>query len=526
MNRIIGWARALRLRRRDKRVERLGGYPGQDPKVQVERFTPELSRTQRLEQILGGVSTLGAESVDEATGHPLDNLVNADGVDWRHRLQQQYFAYLASAQHILARAEAIVAQYQRLHAEDQSRLQNAERAVETALLTLTGYEPEPAADVLASERTASPQRPDLRPAPAQQPGALVTAPPGAALPDWPVARAALVPPQASHSELRRLLDPQDADRVPRWGDPGFRDGTLLAGRPRSAYVHALVLLLAAGADLGAFVQVVELVLPQQDWVIWLVVGGLTAVVLYIAHTVGVMLREARARSSAARGLARLRSWLGQRLGAFVCTVIWLALGLMAFWVRLTVPLTGTVQLGSGGIGSGGIGSGGIGSGGIGSGGIGSGGIGSGATTSGTTTGSHTLQGAAIFLGLYIATGIVAAVGAYFTHNPYRGRYVATLRAYRKASERAAASAYQFGLALAFRQHQQTEIEAAELVLAEAHEQNRAFTEQLKQSVRIKIAGQARDPAVTDAIFEADHSPYWPDGDGPPPDGTEPGAPQS
>ena len=103
--------------------------------------------------------------------------------------------------------------------------------------------------------------------------------------------------------MRHLLDPSDASRVPRWGEAGFRDGTLLAGRPRSTYLHVLALLLAAGADMGAFVQVVELVLPDQDWLDWLVVSGLTAVVLYLAHMIGVMLREARAAQPSDGGIA-------------------------------------------------------------------------------------------------------------------------------------------------------------------------------------------------------------------------------
>jgi hypothetical protein len=254
---------------------------------------------------------------------------------------------------------------------------------------------------------------------------------------------------------------------------------------------------------------------QQDWVIWLVVTGLTAVVLYIAHTVGVMLREARAGQGSSGGLGgRLAAWLGRRAAAFLCTLIWLALGLMAFWVRLTVPPPGTVQLGAGGgIGSGGGGGGG-GIGGIG--GIGSGGgTGGGSAASSAATTGHPAQAAAIFLGLYLATGTVAALGAYFSHNPYRGRYAAAIRAYRKASEAFAASAYQLGRALAFQDQQQTEIETAKQALAEARGRNRAFTERLKQSVRVRIAGLAKDPAVTDAIFRPDDKPYRPVPSGPP-----------
>jgi hypothetical protein len=519
MNRIIRWIRALRLGRRDKRVEVLGGHPGQGPNVQIEHFEPTLDQAGRVQRILGGVSQLGPESVDEATGHPLDNLINAQGDEWRRKLRQQYHAYRPAAYYRLRQANAIVEQYQQLREDDLMRLRSAEIAVETALLALSGPEAEPAAgSERASRQTPAPGRPTPSGrAEAAQPGRPGAAYPDSAQADWLGLRAALAahdPPKASRSELRRLLEPQDARRVPRWGDRGFRDGTLLAGRPRSAYLHAFALLLAAGADVGAFVQVVELVLPSQDWVIWLVVSGLTSVVLYIAHMVGVMIREAKADHSTGGGLAgRMGAWLGRRFAAFVCTAIWLAVGLMVFWVRYTVPLPGTAQLGGGGIGSGGIGSGGIGSGGIGSG-----------STSVASTSSHLLQAAAIFLGLYLATGIVAAVGAYFTHNPYRGRYAAAIRAYRKASERAAASAYQLGMALAVRDRQQAEIDAAAHVLAEAQVQNNAFAQQLKQSARIEIASVAKDPAVTDAIFEPDQSPYQPDPEGPPPDREEPGVP--
>lgn len=495
MNLIIRWIRAPHLRRRDKRVELLGGYPGRGPAVQIERFEPALGEAERVQKILDGVTILGAESVDEATGDPLDNLINAQGHEWEHRLNQQHLTYRPAAKHRLGQAEAIVEQYERLYEQDMTRLHHAEVALETALQGLSGDEPQPAARRAPASRHAPASGGSAPGAETPRRRGLPAAPPDAGPADWRGSRAAFAPPKVSQAELRQLLAPQDADRVPRWGEPGFRDGTLLAGRPRVAFLHALALLLAAGADVGAFVQVVELVLPlQQDWVIWLVVSGLTSVVLYIAHMVGVMLREAKAGSTGARGVAgRLGTWLGRRFAAFACSVIWLGLGGMAFWIRLTVPLTVTVQLGGGGIGSG---------------------IGSGSAASGTTPGNHATQAAVIFLGLYVATGIVAAVGAYFTHNPYRGRYAATIRAYRKATERAAASAYQVREAWAIYEHQQAEIETAQTVLAEALVRNKAFTEQLKQTVRIRIAGLAKDPAVTDAIFGPDHDPYWSAQNGP------------
>lgn len=530
MDRFLRWIKDLRRRRRDKRVELLGGYPDQLVPIKIESFAPELDQEGRVGRTLAFVTQLGAESFDEATGYPLDNMINAQAEEWRRNLRQQYLRYRPTAYQRLTEADGLVQQYQHHRDNDLTKLRGAEIAVETAMLALSGREPD-ASDgyeyVNGRRHVSRRRRRDQgtsRTA-AWEPGN------GAADPDWlglGAARAALGTSQrARRSELRELLEPQDARRVPRWGEPGFRDGTLLAGRSFGAYLYFVALVLAAGADVGAFVQVVELVLTSvPDAVVWLVIVGLTAVVLYIAHLIGVLLREARAGVKTRYRLAgRLGSWLGRRVAAFGCAVVWLAIGLMAFWIRLTVPLPSTEQLntgfGSGGIG-GGIGAGGgIGSGGIGSGGIGSGGSGS-PTASAAASTSHPLQGAAIFLGLFLATGIVTALGAYLSHNPFRGRYVAAVAAFRKASEQAAASAHQFGLALAARNRQQAEIEAAAQVLAEAQVQNVAFTAQLKQNVRVAIASMAKDPAVTDAMFEPDSQPEGLGPDEPLPDHEEPG----
>jgi len=504
MNRIVDWMRKLRLGNRHRRVELLGGHPGQNPRVPVERFEADLGKDGRLKAVRDKVGQLGAESVDEATGNVLDTLITRQGRDWDRRLDQQYEAYRARATQRLDQAEAIAYQYKQLLEADHTRLRHAEAAVETAVLALSGHEPErmdgrvrpirivpeppaaaPDAEAAPSSGTAfddegSSSRTRENPSRPWKASVSPTPPNGAAASrdserasfDGP---ASLRPSRLERFELRRLLEPQDANRVPRWGEVGFRDGTLLAGRPRGAFLHALALLLAAGADVGAFTQTVQLVLPQADWVALLVVFGLTAVVLYIAHMVGVMLREA----SAARDSAGNRRRLGRGLTAFVCTLVWLGVGVLAFWVRYTVPLPVAPQVGGCGV-------------------IGSGSTG-GCSPSGAGHG-HALQAAAIFLGLYLATGIVAAVGAYVTHNPYRGGYVTAIRAYRRASERASASIHQVGLALAAHQRQQAEIEAAKEILAQAKDQNNAFTDQLKQEALIEIASLLKDPAVTDAFF--------------------------
>jgi hypothetical protein len=483
---LLRRTKELRPPRRSRRVAELGGYPAAGPQLAVEPFEPELNHQHRLVQALEWVSRLGPDSVDEGTGHPLDNLVNAHSDDWQRRLDQQYQAYMAMARSRRRQAMALVEQYRRLGNHDLKRLEATETAVEESMLALSG-EPPGGSVVWETPRPArAGGRNGTQPAGARRRGSADTG-----QRDVLTEPAALAPPRVSRTELRRIFDPADARRVPHWQEPGFRDPALLGGRPRGAYVHVIALLLAAGADLGAFTQVVELALPEQsNLIIYLVVGGLTAVVLYIAHMIGVMLREAKARyAPGVRSGLRLRSWLAIRATVIGCAVVWAAVGLLAYWVRTTVPLIGTTQLG-GGIGAG----------------VGSG-IGGGSAAPGTS-GAYNAQSAAIFLGLYLCTGIVAAVGAYFSHNPYRGRYMTAMRAYRKASERAAASSYQFMQAHAVYDRQQAEVEAAPEILANAKARERAFSEQLKQSIRVQIASMARDPAVTDAIFRQDQKPYW------------------
>jgi hypothetical protein len=500
MNRIIDRLRKMRLGNRRQRIELLGGYPKQEPRVAVERFEPELNKDVRTGTIRDKVSQMGATSFDEATGNALETFITKEGEEWSQWLNQQHKAYKTRAGQRLEQDYAVVWQYRQLLDEELMRLRHAETAVETAVLALSGHEPDEADGHTRVIRVVT-ERPigQADPEPAPDAGAVsngesaanrefMTQPDGAAQAVGDLdalgkldSASVLRPPRISRSELRRLFDPQDASRVPRWGEPGFRDGTLLAGRPRSTFVHVVTLVLAAGADIGAFTLTVQLVLPESGWVVLLVVFGLTAVVLYIAHMVGVMLREARAagRSSADRP-RRPGGRLGRGLAAFGCALIWLGVGGLAFWVRYTVPLPVPPQVG----GCGGV--------------IGSG-SGSGCSVSEAATG-HPLQAAAIFLGLYLATGVVAAVGAYVTHNPYRGGYVSALRTYRKASERAAASVHGFGLARAACLRQQAEIDESDQILAMAQAQNEAFTAQLKQLALIEIASMLKDPAVTDAFF--------------------------
>jgi hypothetical protein len=484
MGSIASRITAMRTRRRDKRVERLGGYPAWQPEVAVEIFSPELGQAARVENVVRGVARLGPDGVDEGTAYPLDNLLNAQGDEWQSRLSQQYRSFQSAAEDRLRHLQGIVQQQRHLYEVDLRRLHDAEVAVESAMLALSGEHFAPPAG--SGQGTAG--------APEGNGRSSSTAPPSTA---WVPAGdgerdpldgpAALLPPRVSRSEIRRIFEPRDANRVSHWAEPGFRDPTLLGGRPRGTYLHLLALLLAAGADIGAFVQVVELVLStQSNATIYLVVAGLTAVVLYIAHMVGVLFREAKAAGPSPVGSRRWRRSWRRTLVAVVCILAWGALGFLAFYIRTTVPLPVAAQIGGG---QGAV-------------------IGGGATAAGSGTTLYSQQSAFLFLGLYVATGIVAALGAYFTHNPHRGQYVAALRAYRKAAERAAATANQFGRVEAGYLRQRAELENSHHILAQSQQLDRAFTEQLKQSVRLQIATMAKDPAVTDALFEEDHKPYW------------------
>ena len=465
---VSSWITAQRTLRRDKRVERLGGYPARVPELAIKSFEPVFNHSERTRVVSEGVARLGVESVDEATASPPDNWISAEGLAWKQRLEQQYRDFQEAAEEQFIELQGVVEQYRHQYAHDMRLLQDAEVAVESAMQTLSGERPPAFMPVRSPDRAPEPQ---------------------AVWPDRPARNDALASPRVSRAELRRIFEPQDANRVPHWAETGFRDPSLLGGRPRSTYLHLLALVLAAGADIGAFVQVVELVLPVSTWAIFLVVAGLTAVVLYIAHMTGAMLRDARAKP------AGTGSW-GAPLVVGICLVAWGALGYLAWWVRTTVPLTQPSQFSTGTIGTGSIGS-------------------------TATPDQYTHQSAFLFLGLYVATGIVAAVGAYMTHNPYRGRYVAALRGYRKATERAAATAHQLGRAEASYQRQATALRNAGDTLRSAQALDLAFTEQLKQGVRLQIASMARDPAVTDAIFDKDHNPYWrgPNGSSPNGNGT-------
>ena len=253
---------------------------------------------------------------------------------------------------------------------------------------------------------------------------------------------------------------------PGWTEPGYADPTLLAGRPRGSSIYVLALVAAAAADIAAFYQVVEVALNLSQTVGAILVVGFTGVTLALAHFVGRMLRDRKAGAK----------WIPGLMIAVVA-VIWLALGALAYWVRLK-----------------------------------SGGSSGGFALPGTqSSGSGSTQGtppaAAMFAGLYAATGAVAAIGAYFTHNPLHAAFARSIREHRRAAEGHALSARRLRLAEAEREFFTGQMTAALLVRDEAVLARHALAAELKQLARLEIARHLRDASATDAFLEDDARPY-------------------
>lgn len=162
-------------------------------------------------------------------------------------------------------------------------------------------------------------------------------------------------------------------------------------------------------------------------------------------------------------------------------LIWLGLGLVAMEVRLKVlaaPSSITFTLG-------------------------------GTQSSSSESPTQRYETALLFLALYVATGLVAGLGAYLSHNPLRDSYTSATRAYRKASEQLAATTFQAAAARARTRAYQAELEAAAQTLELGVKARRALAEELKQVARVRVAQRLQDPAVTDAIFTEDWHPYNP-----------------
>lgn len=254
-------------------------------------------------------------------------------------------------------------------------------------------------------------------------------------------------------------------------DATYRAPGLVAGRSLTAKAHFVVLLVSALADFGAFAQIVQLVLTNQPALVsYLVVLGLTTGVLYLAHAVGTMVRDRVARRNAAR-------WVWIMLG----TTAWAAIGLVAFWVRLKVTddqgQAPTIDLSAA------------------------------PDTPPATPNTSGLPAALLFLALFIGTGLVAAIGAYLTHNPFPGEYRTAVRRY-GAAVRSEGETDGVRIAVVRRlRHLRRALRKARSLRTRERRRRRHFAEELKEYARTLMANHAQDPAFSDALFDKERLPY-------------------
>src|SRR5262249_14748692 len=142
-------------------------------------------------------------------------------------------------------------------------------------------------------------------------------------------------------------------------------------------------------------QIVSIVMQQLGpWLIWLAVAGFTASALTLAHFLGRLLRDRAAGHGP-----------GGRWIIWCLAVPWALLGITAVVGRLVVAnqVNSTTKVG------------------------------------GLSESSQQAASAWMFFVLYVASGIVAAAGAFLTRNPLRVRYRTAARKYRKALKRLARS---------------------------------------------------------------------------------------
>jgi len=261
------------------------------------------------------------------------------------------------------------------------------------------------------------------------------------------------------------------DEKATWSEAGHADPTMLAGRPRGRYIYVAALVAAAAADLVAFYQVIQLVLGNSNLLSVILVIGFTGTALAIAHFTGTMFRD----------LVAGAKWI--RLFMIVAAaVVWVALGALAFWVRLHSSTSSSggsfnpsVTGGGGGTGS--------------------------------VSAQGTIPGAALFAGLYAATGVIALVGAYLTHNPMHAAFTRAVSEHRTAAKRHATSGKQLKMAEAEREFYEGQLSAARLVRDEAEQDRRAMAEELKQLARLEIVKRLRDVSATDAFMREDNQPF-------------------
>jgi hypothetical protein len=428
--------RRLELRRiiaPDAKPDETGWPYGTPPVFQPSIVDEDAERDRVRDQVHNAL--LG---IDEATITVQDPPIDTWAEQWVDRVNKEYKEFRDEVRRQEGLAEAALAELELRHAVNRRQESELDVARWTAFDALTNPLP------MASGR----------PVPSKAEQDQVTA--------EPVTEPIQVRQVQSSGHVRKPKP-----------DPGFRAPSMIAGRPVGVFVHVVALVLAALADIGAFWQVVQLVMTRQPaWVAFVVVLGMTACVLYLAHSIGVQARDKVARSGPARWTWIALGFLG-----------WVALGAVAFWVRMTITDEQTREISIS--------------------------LTPGAAQPATEDTGTALIAAILFAALYVGSGLVAAIGAYVTHNPGSGSYRKAMRGHAAAAELAAVTA---GAVTAVRKrlrHLRKALRKAKKL--REYETNRRlhFAEELKAHAKNLMVAYMKDPAFTDAVLGADRVPRTP-----------------
>ncbi|HXL88739.1 MAG TPA: hypothetical protein VN969_07080 [Streptosporangiaceae bacterium] len=136
---------AWRHQRRGRRLKALGGnkYPKAHLYIPtVPRFQPDpINEAGAREKLNSLIEGLAPEGVDEATGHPLDNLINAMADQWVADVRAQHARYVATLTPMMELAEATTSQTDVVVMHDRSILSHQVLGLESALLRMVGHDP-------------------------------------------------------------------------------------------------------------------------------------------------------------------------------------------------------------------------------------------------------------------------------------------------------------------------------------------------------------------------------------------------
>lgn len=240
-------------------------------------------------------------------------------------------------------------------------------------------------------------------------------------------------------------------------------------------VYWLGLLIAAGADVGAFYGVVALAfdsvaIPFGSLAVGAVAVGLTSVALIFAHGLGILLKT-----------QRLGRPMASKPHIWLLSAAWLMLGVVTFVIRMHDPFSGSDQL-----------------------------MLDGATPPPTPFFEvDRLPMAWLFLALYLASGIATAFVAYLHHGTRRHspgplRQWLTKRALdrqqNQAAMRSADAAEDREVARRIAATEERLLESAPKIRDRYVAGRVQHGEKLKQLARVLIAQKGQDPALTDALF--------------------------